>query len=237
MSEIDNLVSKYKKRKKQSKPLVGGKPVNVKGRRIMGNEELTGIVHQISMITENLVKGKQEDSIRYNDLLDVLFEIEMKVHSIAKALCDQRVLKFSDIDEAKKELEIEYAEKLELNYDKQNNLFEVDREVRNGDAVILGLFAEVDGEEVKELTIERFFIENVGSGALIPAIEAEVIGIKPGKEKYIEIAVTDETLEDPKNNNLKRWLGKTLKVKINVIKVKEKRDPVKEDQLVQKPEN
>ena len=226
MTDINNLVNKYKARKQGPNgiPQAAVKPVSMKGRKIMGNEELTGAVHQLSGIIDLLAKGKKVDMSRYNDLLDVVFEVEMKIHALTKALCDKGIIEFSAVEEAKKQLEDEYSQHLEDAYDKQQNLFNVDRPCQNGDAVILGLAAEVDGVFSKELSVDKFFTPSLGSGDLIPVIESEMVGMKIGDVKTFKTLV-DEELGKNTKYKLSPWVGKEISFTVTIYKVKEKRIP------------
>lgn len=224
MSDINELMNKYKVRKQNAGTFQPGKAMNMKGHKIMGNEELTGAIYQLSGIVEVLAKTKQADATKYNDTLDVMFEVEMKLHALTKALCDAGIIAFEKVEEAKTKLEKDYADHLEAQYDSNNFLFTVDRACQDGDAVIIGLSASVNGIVSKELSTDKFFTPKLGSGDLIPIIESQIIGMKAGESKEFS-GVIDENLGKNPKYRLSPWIGQEILFKVNVFKVKEKRLP------------
>lgn len=224
MSDINEMMNKYKVRKQASGQFQAGKTPNMNGRRIMGNEELTGAIYQLSGIVEILAQSKQTESKRYNEILDVIFEVEMKIHALTKALCDAEIISFEKIDEAKTKLEKDYSDQMELQYDTNNFLVLVDRACQEGDAVIVGVRVSINGVLSKELSTDKFFTPKLGSGDLIPVIESQIIGMKAGESKDFSFVI-DENLGKNQKYRLSPWIGQEISCSINLFKVKEKRLP------------
>ncbi|QIG80983.1 trigger factor [Stakelama tenebrarum] len=65
------------------------------------------------------------------------------------------------------------------------------RKAKEGDQVVMDFVGKVDGEAFEGGTGEDMAIE-IGSGRLIPGFEDQLIGVKAGEEKTIEVTFPDE---------------------------------------------
>lgn len=99
-----------------------------------------------------------------------------------------------------------------------------DGEVEDGDTVNLDFDGYMDGEQFEGGKAEGFDLE-VGSGSFIGGFEEQLIGLKVGDEKDVEVTF-------PEDYQAEELAGKpaTFKVKINSIKVQE--TPELDDDLV-----
>jgi len=92
---------------------------------------------------------------------------------------------------------------------------EVDRAIENGDSVNLDFEGFIDGEPFEGGKAENYTLK-IGSGSFIPGFEEQLIGLKKGDEKDIEVTF-------PENYHNKDFAGKpaTFKCKINKIETKQ----------------
>jgi trigger factor len=92
---------------------------------------------------------------------------------------------------------------------------EEDRPLVSGDSALLDFEGFVDGEPFEGGKAENFALR-LGSGQFIPGFEDQVIGMKKGEEKTIDVTF-------PENYGGAKLAGKAaqFKVKINAIQIKE----------------
>lgn len=103
-----------------------------------------------------------------------------------------------------------------------------DGEIENGDTVNLDFDGYLDGEQFEGGKAEDFDLE-IGSGSFIGGFEEQLVGLKVGDEKDVEVTF-------PEDYQAEELAGKpaVFKVKINSIKVKE--TPELDDELVKELE-
>ncbi|QOW23946.1 trigger factor [Lysobacter sp. H23M47] len=90
---------------------------------------------------------------------------------------------------------------------------EVERGAQDGDAVELETFSTVEGERMPAEGAERGTTV-IGSGGMLPAIEAELKGMKAGDEKEVDV-------QFPADWRVPALAGKTVVVNLKVGKVSE----------------
>ena len=104
----------------------------------------------------------------------------------------------------------------------QNARFEeVDRPAKNGDKVVLDYSGSVDGVKFEGGTAEGQTLD-LGSGTFIPGFEEQVVGLKAGEEKEIEVTF-------PEQYHAKELAGKPAVFAIKLVSVKEKQLPKADD--------
>src|SRR3546814_8378867 len=86
-------------------------------------------------------------------------------------------------------------------------------EAKDGDQVVMDFVGKVDGEAFEGGTGEGMAVV-IGSGNLIPGFEDQLVGVKAGKEKTIEVTF-------PEDYNAENLKGKaaTFDLKITEVKV------------------
>jgi trigger factor len=99
----------------------------------------------------------------------------------------------------------------------------VDREARQGDFLVLDYTGSVDGDqfaggEGRGQTIE------LGSGRLIPGFEQQLIGVKPGEERELNVTF-------PEDYGAEELAGKDASFATTVKEVREKRMPELDDEF------
>ena len=100
-----------------------------------------------------------------------------------------------------KGVEVEYKKKKVLEKDvkaeierirEQNARFEeVERAAKNGDMVVLDYSGSVDGVKFDDGTAEAQDLE-LGSGRFIPGFEEQLVGLKAGEEKDVNVKFPEE---------------------------------------------
>ena len=108
----------------------------------------------------------------------------------------------------------------------QNARFEeVERAAKNGDKVVLDYSGSVDGVKFEGGTAEGQTLD-LGSGTFIPGFEEQVVGLKAGEEKEIEVTF-------PEQYHAKELAGKPAVFAIKLVSVKEKQLPKADDEFAQ----
>lgn len=85
----------------------------------------------------------------------------------------------------------EVLAEIEKEREKNARFIEVDRAVENGDRVILDYSGSVNGEKFEGGTAEDQLLV-IGSGTFIPGFEEQLIGLKAGEEKDINVKFPEE---------------------------------------------
>ena len=97
------------------------------------------------------------------------------------------------------------------------------RPIQSGDYVIVDYEAKMDGKPLEEGKAIDFTVE-VGSGRFIPALEENLIGLKPEEEKEIAVPF-------PEDYGYKKWAGKTISFHVRIKEIKEKVLPLLDDEF------
>jgi trigger factor len=93
----------------------------------------------------------------------------------------------------------------------------VEREAVEGDAVELETYSQVGNERFPAEGVERG-VTMIGSGAMFPAIETALVGMKAGDEKQIDV-------DFPADWRVPQFAGKTVQVHLKTLKVSESQLP------------
>ena len=101
------------------------------------------------------------------------------------------------------------------------NLISVDREAQNGDTVVIDFEGFKDGEPFEGGKAEGHSLE-LGSGMFIPGFEDQVVGMKAGDEREINVTF-------PEDYGAKELAGQPAVFKVKVQEVKEKEEPALDD--------
>lgn len=126
---------------------------------------------------------------------------------------------YKGIEVEKKVIEVtedEVNAALDKEREKNSRMIEVeDRAVENGDIIKLDFDGSVDGVPFQGGKAENYDL-TIGSGSFIPGFEDQLIGVKIGEEKDVNVTF-------PEEYHAKDLAGKAavFKCKVNAIKVKE----------------
>ncbi|MGA8943058.1 MAG: trigger factor [Thermoactinomyces sp.] len=176
----------------------------------------TGIVpvDRPEIDVEQLEKGK---SLIFKATVTVKPEVELGEYKGLEVEVDEEkyTVKAEDVD-----AELEKMQK------QQGQLEAVeDGSVENGDRVIIDFEGFVDGEPFEGGKAEQYTLE-VGSGSFIPGFEEQLVGMKPGEEKEIEVTFP----EDYHADELK---GKPALFKVKLHEIKRLNLPELDDEFAQ----
>ncbi|AWO75219.1 trigger factor [Geobacillus thermoleovorans] len=118
-----------------------------------------------------------------------------------------------DVENELKRLQEDYAELV----------VKEDGTVENGDTVVIDFEGFVDGEPFEGGKAENYSLE-IGSGTFIPGFEEQLVGMKAGEEKEIQVTFPDEY-------HAKQLAGKPATFKVKVHEVKAKQLPALDDEF------
>ncbi|MEW5320854.1 trigger factor [Geobacillus thermoleovorans] len=98
-----------------------------------------------------------------------------------------------------------------------------DGTVENGDTAVIDFEGFVDGEPFEGGKAENYSLE-IGSGTFIPGFEEQLVGMKAGEEKEIQVTF-------PEEYHAKQLAGKPATFKVKVHEVKAKQLPALDDEF------
>ncbi|WP_302658581.1 trigger factor [uncultured Dysosmobacter sp.] len=113
-------------------------------------------------------------------------------------------------------------ERLKTLADRNTRLVSVDREAKSGDTAVIDFEGFLNGKPFEGGKGENHNLE-LGSGSFVPGFEDQVIGMKAGEEKDIDITFPENYHED--------LAGKAVVFKVKVHEVKEKEVPAMDDEF------
>ena len=99
----------------------------------------------------------------------------------------------------------------------------VEREAKNGDTVVIDFEGFKDGVPFEGGKAEGYSLE-LGSGSFIPGFEEQVVGLKAGDEKDLDVTF-------PADYQAEELAGAPVVFKVKVNEVKEKQEPVVDDEF------
>ena len=102
-------------------------------------------------------------------------------------------------------------------------LVSVEREAQNGDTTVIDFEGFKDGVAFDGGKAEGHSLE-LGSGSFIPGFEEQLVGMKAGEEKEINVTF-------PEDYHAKELAGAPVVFKVKVHEVKEKKTPVLDDEF------
>ena len=101
-------------------------------------------------------------------------------------------------------------------------LVSVDREVKLGDTAVIDFEGFEDGKPFEGGKGENYSLE-IGSGSFVPGFEDQLIGLKAGDEKDLDITFPEDYVAD--------LAGKAVVFKVKVKEVKESQIPTVDDEF------
>ena len=121
-----------------------------------------------------------------------------------------------------KVLAADVDERLKALADRNTRLVSVDRAAKSGDTAVIDFEGFLDGKPFDGGKGENHNLE-LGSGSFVPGFEDQVIGMKAGEEKDIDITFPENYHAD--------LAGKAVVFKVKVHEVKEKEVPAMDDEF------
>lgn len=119
----------------------------------------------------------------------------------------------------------EVNEKIEAMQEKSARFVKVDREVRNGDTVVIDFSGSLNGVKFEGGTASNYELK-IGSGTFIPGFEEQIIGMKSGEKKDINVKF-------PKDYPAEELKDKDVVFAIDLHEVREKVLPELNDEFAQ----
>ncbi|MBB5022555.1 trigger factor [Desulfurispira natronophila] len=194
----------------------GGMAMNNASEKIM-QDAVTGSIksEEINIVSRPEITNLQRNDS--NDLVvtyqvEVFPEVTPKTYQGFELERENYMVTDKDVEEAVGRILEQRAE-----------LQAVEREARDGDTLIFDFKGRVDGEYFEGGSAERFKLA-IGSGQFIPGFEPQLVGLKAGDEKEIEVNFPDDYHAD----NLK---GKPAVFEVKVHEVSENTTPPLTDEL------
>ncbi|MCX5853702.1 MAG: trigger factor [Deltaproteobacteria bacterium] len=92
-----------------------------------------------------------------------------------------------------------------------------DRDIKGGDFAVIDFEGTLDGESLKEMTADNYLLE-IGSSMFVPGFEDQIIGLRKGQTKQIEVKF-------PEEYRIKRIAGKNVVFSVTVKNIKERKLP------------
>ena len=153
-------------------------------------------------------------SFQYTVVIEIKPEIKMEGYLGLKIDGKREGVKDEEVEERLKNLQNLHA-----------NLKTIPeaRPIQTGDYVIIDYEAREDGKPLEEGKAIDFTVE-VGSGRFIPALEEQLVGLRPEEEKEIEVSF-------PEDYGYKKWAGKTISFRVKIKEIKEKILPSLDDEF------
>jgi trigger factor len=99
-----------------------------------------------------------------------------------------------------------------------------ERPVINGDFVTIDFVGSLNGESPDELKAENYFLE-LGSQRFIPGFEDQIVGMKNGEKKLINVIFPEDYQE-------KKFAGKEVSFAIEIKNIKEKKLPEMDESFI-----
>lgn len=132
---------------------------------------------------------------------------------------------YKGVSAVKEEVKVtadDVKERLNQMAEREARLVSVDRKVKKGDTAVIDFEGFKDGVPFEGGKGENFSLE-LGSGSFVPGFEEQVIGMKAGEEKDLDITFPENYHED--------LAGKAVVFKVKVHEVKEKEVPAMDDEF------
>ena len=161
--------------------------------------------------TVELVGECTKDGFTFKATAPVYPEVTLGEYKGLSAPKDEVKVTAADVDERLKELS-----------DRNTRLVSVDREAKEGDTVVIDFEGFLDGKPFDGGKGENHSLE-LGSHSFVPGFEEQLIGVKAGDEKDLDITFPEDYHAD--------LAGKAVVFKVKVHEVKEKEVPALDDEF------
>ena len=132
---------------------------------------------------------------------------------------------YKGLSAPKEEVKVSVAdvdERLKALTDRNTRLVSVDREAKEGDTVVIDFEGFLEGKPFEGGKGENFSLE-LGSHTFVPGFEEQLVGVKAGDEKDLDITFPEDYHKD--------LAGKAVVFKVKVHEVKEKEIPALDDEF------
>lgn len=152
-----------------------------------------------------------KEGFTFKATVPVYPEVTLGEYKGLKAAKAEAKVSDADVDERLKELT-----------DRNTRLVSVDRAAEKGDTVLIDYVGTDGGKAFEGGTAENYNLE-LGSGSFVPGFEDQLIGMKPGEKKDIDITFPEDYAKD--------LAGKKVVFHVKVNEVKGKDVPALDDEF------
>ena len=161
--------------------------------------------------TVEMVGECTKEGFTFKATAPVYPEVTLGQYKGLSAPKDEVKVTAADVDERLKQLS-----------DRNTRLVSVDREAKEGDPAVIEFEGVLDGKPFDGGKGENHSLE-LGSHSFVPGFEEQVVGMKAGEEKDIDITFPEDYHAD--------LAGKAVVFKVKVHEVKEKEVPTMDDEF------
>ena len=161
--------------------------------------------------TVEMVGDCTKEGFTFKATTPVYPEVTLGEYKGLSAPKDEVKVTAADVDERLKQLS-----------DRNTRLVSVEREAKEGDTAVIDFEGFLDGKPFDGGKGENHSLE-LGSHSFVPGFEEQVVGMKAGEEKDIDITFPEDYHAD--------LAGKAVVFKVKVHEVKEKEVPTMDDQF------
>jgi len=152
-----------------------------------------------------------KDGFTFKAVAPVYPEVTLGQYKELSAPKDEVKVSAADVDERLKALS-----------DRNTRLVSVEREAKEGDTAVIDFEGFLDGKPFEGGKGENHNLE-LGSHSFVPGFEEQIVGMKAGEEKDIDITFPEDYHKD--------LAGKAVVFKVKVHEVKEKEVPTMDDEF------
>ena len=176
---------------------------------------------------EAAIKEKELQVVGYPEV-DMLGECTVEgftFTAIAPVYPEATLGEYKGLSAVKGEVKVteeDVADRLQLLADRNTRLVSVEREAKIGDTAVIDFEGFLNGVPFEGGKGENHSLE-LGSGQFVPGFEEQVIGMKAGEEKDLDITFPEQYTPE--------LAGKAVVFKVKVNEVKEKEIPVLDDEF------
>ena len=159
-----------------------------------------------------LVGDATENGFTFKATVPVYPEVTLGEYKGLSAPKDEVKVSAADVDERVKMLQ-----------ERNTRLVSVEREAKEGDTAVIDFEGFLDGVPFEGGKGENHSLE-LGSHSFVPGFEEQVVGMKAGEEKTIDLTF-------PEDYHAKDLAGQPVQFKVKCVEVKEKKVPAIDDEF------
>ena len=166
-----------------------------------------------------------KDGFTFKALVSVRPEVKLGAYKGITVQPEASVKEYKGLVVAKPEVKVTAADvKAEMKpyIDRASRLVSVDRKAKKGDVAVIDFEGFKDGVAFEGGKGENYSLE-LGSGTFVPGFEEQVIGMKAGEEKDLDITFPENYTAD--------LAGAAVVFKVKVNEVKERQEPALDDEF------
>lgn len=176
--------------------------------------------------TEILDKEQDLEPVDHPSVNILDFKDGLKYEITVEVKPEVALGEYKNLEIKKEKVEVTSEEidtELKLAQDKAGRLVSVDRPIKNGDTATIDFSGSLNGVKFDGGTAQDYDLV-IGSGSFIPGFEEQLVGMKKGETKTIEVTFPENYMEE----SLK---GKPANFEVTIKEVREKELPNLDDEF------